>query len=141
MDVIRGTEADSRRRPRVRVVACAIGAAMLLVGGAVGCSSRGAHARMSAGEIEDRLEDEFPVGSPRAAVMAELLRRGASYDAPLPLEEPAGWTTLRVYLEQPWWAGLRWATTYEKTKAWADMLFDEAEVLQEVQAEVREQTW
>ncbi|MCA9289249.1 MAG: hypothetical protein KDA05_11725 [Phycisphaerales bacterium] len=96
---------------------------------------------MSAGEIERRLEAEFPLGSPRAAVMAELLRRGASYDAPLPLEEPAGWTTLRVYMEQPWWAGLEWAATYEKTKAWADMLFDEGEVLQAIQAEVREQTW
>lgn len=121
--------------------AAAIGTGALGLGLGGGCSSRGAHARMSAGEIERRLEDEFPIGSPRAAVMAELLRRGASYDAPLPLEEPAGWTTLRVYMEQPWWAGLEWAATYEKTKAWADMLFDEAEVLQEVQAEVREQRW
>lgn len=96
---------------------------------------------MSAAEIETRLENEFPIGTPRDAVITRLKRDGANFDAPLPLEDPAGWSALRVYLDQPWWAGLEWAATYRKTDAWADMLFDTGDVLREVQGEMRERTW
>lgn len=105
------------------------------------CASSKPHARMTAPAIEASLEDEFPVGTPRDSVISRLRRQGATYDSPLPLSDPAGWSTMRVYFDQPWWAGLQWTTTYRKTEAWADMLFDQGQILREVQAEVREETW
>jgi hypothetical protein len=110
----------------------------LLLGG---CSSGGPHARMSRSEIEDRMEDEFPLGTPRDAVMTRLQRDGATFDAPLPLEQPVGWSSLRVYFDQPWWGPLTWATTYRKTEAWADLLFDQGQSLREVVGEVQERRW
>ena len=107
-----------------------------------GCSSvERPHARMSRAELEERVEDEFPLGTPREAVLTRLRREQATFDAPLPMLEPEGWSTLRLYFDQPWWAGLEWATTYRKTEAWADLLFDQGESLREVRGEVQERTW
>ena len=70
-----------------------------------------------------------------------LRRNGATYDAPLPLENPVGWSGLRLYFDQPWWGPLSWAGTYRKTEAWADMLFDQGQSLREVRGEVHERQW
>lgn len=118
----------------------AILAASLLAGG--GCASmRRPHARLSPAVIADRIEDEFPIGTSRADVVLGLQRRGAQYDSALPLDDPPGWSSLRIFLDQPWWAGLEWAVTYRKTEAWADMVFDETDTLREVLGELRERTW
>ncbi len=107
-----------------------------------GCGmSRNGHSRMSAAQIEARVEEEFPIGTPQDAVMTRLRREGARYEPPLPMEEPVGWSTLRVHMDQPWWGPLEWAGTYTKTQAWADLLFDSENVLREVKGEARERTW
>jgi len=129
----------ARRARAAATPACALGLAMLA---AFGCASgHKPHARMSAETIEARVEEEFPVGTARDEVIVQLQRRGATYDAPLPLDQPMGWSTLRLYLDQPWWAGLEWATTYTKTEAWADLLFDQQRVLREIKGESHERTW
>lgn len=129
----------TRRTRWVLLASLALGFSSTFLGACA--TSRQPHARMSAAEIESRVEDEFPVGTPRDAVLTRLQRKEATYDAPLPMEQPAGWSTLRLYLDQPWWAGLEWATTYRKTEAWADLLFDQSHVLREVRGELRERTW
>lgn len=135
----RGSAARPRRGigPRVLLLAAALCPAVLVPG----CTSREPHARMTRGELEDRIEAEFPIGTPRDAVLTRLRRDRATFDAPLPLEQPAGWSTLRLYFDQPWWAGLEWSTTYRKTEAWADLLFDQEHSLREIKPEVRERTW
>ncbi len=128
-------------RPSLRasMFAFSIGAVGFLLGACA--TSHEPHARMTAATIETRVEEEFPIGTPRDAVLLRLQRNGSTYDAPLPLEQPAGWTTLRLYMDQPWWAPLEWASNYSKTEAWADLLFDQSHVLREVQGEARERTW
>lgn len=120
------------------VVLCACGGA--LAAGGCGTSPE-PHSRMSAAQIEERVEDRFPIGTPQDAVLERLRQDGSRYEPALPMAEPVGWSTLRVHMDQPWWGPLEWAGTYSKTQAWADLLFDSEDVLREVKGEARERTW